>query len=404
MTLDLSGKPQIAIARGAMEKKEIFRFRYRVLVDELHQSPDEADHDKKALRDSLDDTAIHMYMTVDGKVIASVRLNLVKLSPVPDELRQAYALDRFDAFPGDKISLTSQLMISEKWRKSSVPAVLLGATYKLARQQGILLDFCHCAPYLVPLYEQLGYRRYTDNFVDKTAGYVMPLVLLTEDIDYLKACRSPFFKLAAQYRNDGKTAAWFLREFPDRASETPRGGLTDDDFWRLLTDKLHQIPLISIPLLKGLTYEEAKSFLKVGTVLQSREGDMIVRVGDIGNEMFVLLAGAVEVRMVDGAGNEHVLCTLGQGEVFGEVAFLSTTPRSANVVALADCEVLVLTQQFFEKVMESMPAITAKVLFNMALILCERLKTSNESWMAAVGDAPPTETPEIAKAPVQAAR
>ena len=97
------------------------------------------------------------------------------------------------------------------------------------------------------------------------------------------------------------------------------------------------------------------------------------------------------------------MCTLGQGEVFGEVAFLSTTPRSANVVALADCEVLVLTQQFFEKVMKSMPAITAKVLFNMALILCDRLKTSNESWMAAVGDAPPTEITEIAKAPVQAA-
>ena len=31
MTLDLCGKPQIAIARGAMEKKEIFRFRYRLL-------------------------------------------------------------------------------------------------------------------------------------------------------------------------------------------------------------------------------------------------------------------------------------------------------------------------------------------------------------------------------------
>jgi len=122
-------------------------------------------------------------------------------------------------------------------------------------------------------------------------------------------------------------------------------------------------------------------------VLQSKRGDKIVRAGDVGNEMFVLLTGAVEVRTTDSQDSEHVLTTMGQGDVFGELAFLSAIPRTADVVAVADSEVLVLTQQFFERATKAMPAVTAKVLFNMSLILCERLKNSTDNWMAAVADA-----------------
>ncbi|MDP6353248.1 MAG: cyclic nucleotide-binding domain-containing protein [Alphaproteobacteria bacterium] len=386
-TTDNKSRPQIAVARSESEKQEIFRFRYRIYVEEMHQDRPDADEKNKMLRDSLDDTGIHLMMSVGGKVAATIRLNLGKLTPIPGPLREAYALDRFVNFPAEQISITSQIIVSEKWRSSNVPAVLLGATYKLARQQGIRFDFCHCQPFLVSLYEQLGYRRYTDNFVDPNSGYNLPLILVTEDIEYLRACGSPFFKLATQHPSSAKTALWFQHEFPDYAAGSPRAGMTEDDFWKQLTQKLHQIPLVSIPLLKDLTYDEAKKFLNVGTVLQSKRGDKIVRAGDVGNEMFVLLTGAVEVRTTDSQDSEHVLTTMGQGDVFGELAFLSAIPRTADVVAVADSEVLVLTQQFFERATKAMPAVTAKVLFNMSLILCERLKNSTDNWMAAVADA-----------------
>lgn len=395
---DRTRKPQVAVARNDDEKREIYKFRYQILVEEMQLDLSDADHKGKIVRHPLDDSGLHLYMTVGGKVIAAIRLNLGKLTPVPDDLYQAYGLDRFTAYPAEQISFTTQLLVQERWRMSSAPAVLLGAVYKLIRQQGVRFDFCHCPPYLVALYEQLGYRRYTDNFVDEHTGYTVPLVLLTEDIDYLRKAQSPFFKLAANTKNSNRTALWFEKEFPEYATSAPPRRMTDEDFWRMLTQKLHQIPLVSIPLLSGLTYEEAKSFISVGTVLKAKKGDLIVRAGDVGNEMFVLLTGAVEVRLTDSGGTERNLVTLSQGDVFGEVAFLSESPRSANVVAMCDAEVLVLTQAFLKKVMEAMPRITVKVLFNLALVLCERLKHSNENWMAALGttgddadgaDAPP---------------
>ncbi len=380
----MSSKPQVCIARSESERADIYRFRYRLFVEEMHRDHSAADAKREMMRDPMDDTGLHLYMVVDGKVVATIRLNLGKLTTFSDVVRGAYALDKFVAFPSEQISTTTQLMVSERWRSSSVPAVLLGATYKLARQQGVRFDFCQCPPYLVPLYERLGYRRYTDNFVDPDTGYAVPMVLLTEDLDYLRACKSPFFRIASQFPNNRKAVEWFHKEFREVAIGAPRSSLSEEDFWQLLTQKLHQIPLVSIPLLKGLSYEDAKSFLNRGSVMHAKCGDVIMRAGDSGNEMFVVLNGAVELRSIADDGTEHLLNRLDQGEIFGELGLLATTPRSANVVAVADSEVLILTQNFFEQVMNSMPEITVKVLFNLCLILCERLKASSDNWIAAM--------------------
>ena len=52
--------------------------------------------------------------------------------------------------------------------------------------------------------------------------------------------------------------------------------------------------MVSIPLLKDLSYDEAKTFVNAGTVIKSRAGDVLVRAGDVGNEMYVVLTGSAE--------------------------------------------------------------------------------------------------------------
>jgi len=67
--------------------------------------------------------------------------------------------------------------------------------------------------------------------------------------------------------------------------------------------------------------------------------------------MFVLLAGSVEVR---GSGNQ-VLARMGRGDLFGEISLSSESRRTADVVAAEDLEVLLLTQDFLERSMKSIP-------------------------------------------------
>ena len=88
-------------------------------------------------------------------------------------------------------------MVSPQWRNSPVLFHLLLAVFRHGLEQGVRFNFCDCAPGLVNLYERLGYRRYTENFVDPEFGLSIPLVLLVEDVEYLKSVHSPFWRTAA---------------------------------------------------------------------------------------------------------------------------------------------------------------------------------------------------------------
>lgn len=68
-----------------------------------------------------------------------------------------------------------------------------------------------------------------------------------------------------------------------------------------------------------------------------RDGEVIVREGEPGREMFVVLSGAAVVKR-----NGTVLARLHKGQFFGEMAVLESLPRDADVVALGDTRVQVL--------------------------------------------------------------
>ena len=74
--------------------------------------------------------------------------------------------------------------------------------------------------------------------------------------------------------------------------------------------------------------------LLVGPGVPTRDfakGDTIFQEGERGDEFFVVVRGKVEIR----SGNRH-LETLGQNSIFGEMALIDDSPRSATVVALTD--------------------------------------------------------------------
>ena len=101
--------------------------------------------------------------------------------------------------------------------------------------------------------------------------------------------------------------------------------------------------------------------------------------------MFMLLSGAAEVRAATPRGIDHVLETLGKGQVFGEMSFLSGRPRTADVVALTNVEVLSLNCKFLERLTESMPAAASRLLLNLSIYLVERLQNTTRALADGVG-------------------
>jgi CRP/FNR family transcriptional regulator, cyclic AMP receptor protein len=71
-------------------------------------------------------------------------------------------------------------------------------------------------------------------------------------------------------------------------------------------------------------------------------GDTIFRESEQGDEFFVVVRGKVEIR----SGNRR-LETLGPNGIFGEMALIDDTPRSATVVALTDVTVAPIQEMQF---------------------------------------------------------
>ena len=81
----------------------------------------------------------------------------------------------------------------------------------------------------------------------------------------------------------------------------------------------------------------------------------------------------VESRFTLDEAPDSPVAVLGAGDPFGEIGFLTSEPRTANVVARAPCEVLVLSGEFLQRFVTQEPAIAAKALLNLSRVLASRL-------------------------------
>jgi CRP-like cAMP-binding protein len=80
-------------------------------------------------------------------------------------------------------------------------------------------------------------------------------------------------------------------------------------------------------------------------------GATIIRERDLGDAMFVVFTGRVEVSREDEAGHEQRVATLGPGDVFGEIALLNTVPRTSTVRSSDRSGLLMLGKEDFEKLL-----------------------------------------------------
>lgn len=375
---DADVKIEIVDAADAGLLEQAFRLRYAVSVEEMNKSPTAADHVRKEIRDELDnETSTILCAVAGGEVIATMRLTWGG-DGIPEIYRQQFSLDLFKAFPITSFSFSSRLVVHKDWRGTAVLGLMLNHGYALSRGRGSRINFCHCTPSLVRLYEQLGYRRYASAIIDSDVGYHIPLLMLFEDIAHLKRVGSPFLRVARRLDNSPETAEWFNRRFPEYSLGGPQSGVYSEDLSHSLAEQLFDT---EIPLFRGMEIADTEKFIKASTVLQCRAQDPIVQRGEVGKEMFLILAGAAEVRR-EVEQRRYTIATLGQGQIFGEMAFLSNRPRTASIVAITDMEVLVLSQQFFQKLMKTMPEIVVQVLLNLSVVLCDRLNLCTEQLLA----------------------
>jgi small-conductance mechanosensitive channel len=112
-----------------------------------------------------------------------------------------------------------------------------------------------------------------------------------------------------------------------------------------------------IDLFAPLTADERAELAARATELLFGRGETIVRQGDAGSSMFIVVRG--RVRVVEASGRE--LAAFDAGGYFGEMSMLTGQPRSASVQAVDDCEVLELTAESLRSVALVNPDVLTRI-------------------------------------------
>lgn len=127
-------------------------------------------------------------------------------------------------------------------------------------------------------------------------------------------------------------------------------------------------------LLGKLSPGEIDTLLHYARVERYPAGEEIYSKGSPGQSMMAVLRGTAKMTSVSSDGKEIVLNIIDPGEIFGEIALLDGDERSADAVAMTDCEILVLNRRDFMPILEK----RADICLILLRILCQRLRHTSE--------------------------
>ena len=136
--------------------------------------------------------------------------------------------------------------------------------------------------------------------------------------------------------------------------------------------------LAEIGLFGGLDRETLGLLAEELPVLRVPAGEDVVREGEPATDMFVVLAGELEVFKRAPSGAEARVAVLGPSDWFGEMAILDVQPRSATVRAVAPTVLLRMTAEHVERLLYRRdPKAYAMLLMNVARELSRRLRVAD---------------------------
>jgi hydrophobe/amphiphile efflux-3 (HAE3) family protein len=152
--------------------------------------------------------------------------------------------------------------------------------------------------------------------------------------------------------------------------------------WDTLLAKMNKDIVGTTPIFHNFWLWEAKKVAVMGKLSTFKKGETMVRKGDIGNEMYLIITGRASV--TDSSAHGGVIKTLDPGEIFGEMALVEQTVRAADVVAEEDVELLGIDGNALERLRKRFPYTAAKLFLNLSRIISGRLRETTEKLTHAV--------------------
>jgi CRP-like cAMP-binding protein len=134
-----------------------------------------------------------------------------------------------------------------------------------------------------------------------------------------------------------------------------------------------------IPLFSDLNNAEKLKLSRIFQKVGFREGETIFEAGDMGDALYVIREGSVEViKPGEESESEEVITELGPGDIFGEMALFEKMPRSATIRGSRSGKLFKIRKDYFDKLMDEDHELALKIYRRINVILCHRLRETTE--------------------------
>jgi CRP-like cAMP-binding protein len=154
-----------------------------------------------------------------------------------------------------------------------------------------------------------------------------------------------------------------LKYYRTKKPETPLISKIDSEL-SAMSEELNNFSIF-----KTLSDHEVKEIVAYFKIQSFKKEQIILRKGDRGEKLFVILAGEVEIIGDYGI----IITTLGRGEIFGEMSLLTGNPVSTKVKAVEDTKTMCMTRNYFSLILSRFSSL--QMYFTRLLV--RRLAKSN---------------------------
>ncbi|MFN8236637.1 MAG: GNAT family N-acyltransferase [Chitinophagales bacterium] len=183
----------IHTAKTNDEKEEIYRFRYKIYIEELKKLHFVADHNKKQLYDEADNYCAVYYVKNNDGIIGTCRAIRGTDGQFTESDISIFNISFIEQFiEHEKIAVVNRLIIDKSYRHTNLVHQLFLESYLGGLKEGTRICFVTCDSMLLHMYIKYGFRTFSDpvQLNNKQTRFLLFLSLC--DLSYLKSINSPF--------------------------------------------------------------------------------------------------------------------------------------------------------------------------------------------------------------------
>lgn len=359
---------EVRTATTEADRAAVYRLRYELYVEEQGLFGDTADHERRWLRDAMDDEATLLVAYEGTEVVGTVRLLHGGDGRIDAETRHTFDLDAFaDVLDERHIIVTSRMLVRAQHRGGELPRMILVRGFELAVGSGAELLVGECEPHLVNTWIRLGFHPYglCEHPVN---GTLIRIALVVGDKEHVRKLGSPLAPAAERYAK-GVERPLALRELLRRSQQVISEAEGHTRFFEAIDRAVARAELSR--KLGDLSDEELDALLGEGHVLDCGAGSVLIRRGHVSRTLYVLLGGSLLV-----SDHGRVIVEVAEpGDILGEVAFFTDGERMSDVLAGASgARVLALSERSLKALVRDHGAGAAKLLLSMTRGLCLKLR------------------------------